>query len=350
MTVALASDLHLGTKLTVLENGDARERFLASLDGADELVLLGDTLDLRYAPVQRVLELARPFLADLARVLDGRRVVFVPGNHDHELAAPIVERVRLAGDALPLETVVEDGWHGPFAAVASAMPGARVALAYPGLHVRSDVYATHGHYVDCHMTTPRGEVILASLLQRLVGRIPEHATPSDYEAVLAPLYSLSYELAQRPPREAQARPSRLLQAMKVSGWRMFEGRARKADTYVVGAAVATLNRFGLGPYEPNLSPDAVERAGCAAVHEFVRRLAIAAPYVVAGHTHRAGTWTLANGTVFVNTGSWGLSPTPPGRPGPDPYEPGTFVLVRDTGPPEVHSMLSLPRAKELTVS
>jgi len=342
VTVALVSDLHLGTQLTVLESGEDRERFLTTvLDGVDELVLLGDTIDLRYAPLHRVLELARPFLADLTRALDGRRVVFVPGNHDHQLAAPILERARLEGEALPLERVVEGGWHGVFAAVAEAMPGARVALAYPGLHVRADVYATHGHYLDCHMTTPRGEVILASLVQRIAGRVPEHATPDDYEAALAPLYAVAYELAQRPSRSAKR--SRVLRSMKVSGWRMFEGRARRGDALAVAAGVGVLNRVGLGPYEPDLSPDAVERAACAAADELVRRLEIEAPYVVCGHTHRAGTWTLSAGTVLVNTGSWGVSPTPPGRPGPDPYEPGTCVLVGETGTPELRTSLARPR-------
>ena len=31
---------------------------------------------------------------------------------------------------------------------------ARVRVAYPGLWVRPDVYATHGHYLDCHLTMP----------------------------------------------------------------------------------------------------------------------------------------------------------------------------------------------------
>jgi hypothetical protein len=275
--------------------------------------------------------------------------VFVPGNHDHQLAAPIVERARLEGTALPLDCVAEDGWHGPFAAVAAAMPGARVALAYPGLHVRADVYAIHGHYLDCHMTTPRGEVILASVVQRVAGRVPVDATPDDYEAALSPLYAVAYELAQRPSRSAKR--SRVLQSMKVSGWRMFEGRARRGDAFAVAAAVGVLNRLGLGPYEPNLSPDAVERAACAAADEVVRRLAIEAPYVVAGHTHRAGTWTLPGGTTLVNTGSWGVSPTPPGRPGPDPYEPGTCVIVGETGPPEVRAVLAaMPRRREVTAS
>ena len=34
---------------------------------------------------------------------------------------------------------------------------ARVRFAYPGLWLREDVYATHGHYLDCHLTVPTVE-------------------------------------------------------------------------------------------------------------------------------------------------------------------------------------------------
>ena len=30
------------------------------------------------------------------------------------------------------------------------MVGTPVQLAYPGVWLRDDVYATHGHYLDCH--------------------------------------------------------------------------------------------------------------------------------------------------------------------------------------------------------
>jgi hypothetical protein len=215
--------------------------------------------------------------------------------------------------------------------------------------VRPDVYATHGHYLDCHMTTPRGEVIIASVLQRLVGRIPERATPEDYEDVLTPLYSVCFDLAQAGPRKTEgAGPSsRVLQRMRVSGWRLFEGRARRGDALVVGAAVAVLNRLGLGPFAPEFSSDAVAAATSDAMDEVVRRLGIEVAFVVAGHTHRSGTWSLSNGTALVNAGSWGRSPTPADRPGPDPYQPGTCVLVRETGAPEVRGVLDDISSAEL---
>jgi predicted phosphodiesterase len=350
MTTILISDLHLGTHMTVLDHTAAREALFAAIDGADELVLLGDTVDLRYAPVRQVLDRAGPFLAELGRILDGRRVVLVPGNHDHQLAAPILERARIDSGVVPIETVVDAELHGVAGAVADALQGARVSVAYPGLWVRRDVYATHGHYVDCHMTTPRGEVLVASLLQRVAGRIPARATPSDYESVLAPLYSVCYDLAQaNGGGERRAQPSKVLQRMKVSGWRVFEGRAGRIDVALVAAAVAVLNRAGLGPFAPDFSPDAVGAAAHAAFEQVVTRLGLDADYVVAGHTHRAGTWALSNGTTLVNTGSWGTSPTPSGRRGPDPYRPGTCVVVTESGVPELRALLD-GAPKELAAS
>ena len=47
---------------------------------------------------------------------------------------------------------------------------ARVRVAYPGLWVRPDVYATHGHYLDCHLTVPTIERLSVGVMSRLLGR------------------------------------------------------------------------------------------------------------------------------------------------------------------------------------
>ena len=46
------------------------------------------------------------------------------------------------------------------------MPDVELTLAYPGLRLRPDVYATHGHYLDLHLTVPRLESIAASAMGR----------------------------------------------------------------------------------------------------------------------------------------------------------------------------------------
>ena len=58
MSSALVSDLHLGTRsgADLLRHAWVRERFLEAVRGADELVLLGDTLELREGPAREALD------------------------------------------------------------------------------------------------------------------------------------------------------------------------------------------------------------------------------------------------------------------------------------------------------
>ena len=87
MLTAVISDLHLGARPVndVLRQPAARARLLPLLAGVDQLVLLGDVLELRQAPLGAALDAARPVFQELGETLRGRRVVIVPGNHDHAL-------------------------------------------------------------------------------------------------------------------------------------------------------------------------------------------------------------------------------------------------------------------------
>ena len=104
------SDLHLGlgSGADLLRRERFRELLLARLDGVDRLVLLGDVLELRDRPLAEVLEAAAPVLAALGEALAGRELVIVPGNHDHHLIEPWLERRALSGaPALGLEQIGE---------------------------------------------------------------------------------------------------------------------------------------------------------------------------------------------------------------------------------------------------
>ena len=58
-----------------------------------------------------------------------------------------------------------------------------------------DVYATHGHYLDCHSGLRTFECFARAVSERVVLR-GVYAAPEDYETVLAPLYRLFYRVAQ----------------------------------------------------------------------------------------------------------------------------------------------------------
>src|SRR5215213_1066541 len=174
MRTAVVSDLHLGALggADVARAGEGREALVDAVSHADSL------------------ELARPVFEQLGRALAGRPVVLVPGNHDHALAEPWLARLRLDARGLPTETEwpvePEEGAAGR---IAAWMPDVELTLAYPGLHLRDDVYATHGHYLDLHLTIPRLESIAASAMARVTGRGKSSESASDYEAIMAPLYA-----------------------------------------------------------------------------------------------------------------------------------------------------------------
>ncbi len=97
MRTAIVSDLHLGgaSGEDLGRDPAIRRTLLDEIPAADRLVLLGDVLELRELPLARVLESVQPFFEELGEAMAGRRVVLVPGNHDHRLAEPLLEEVAL---------------------------------------------------------------------------------------------------------------------------------------------------------------------------------------------------------------------------------------------------------------
>src|SRR4051794_40159656 len=100
MRAVVVSDLHLGTNGgsdLVRSPGAARDALLERVRGADHLILLGDLLELREAPIADVMSRSEPFIRALGEAAGHARVTIVPGNHDHRLAAPLIEERRLEG-------------------------------------------------------------------------------------------------------------------------------------------------------------------------------------------------------------------------------------------------------------
>jgi Calcineurin-like phosphoesterase len=348
---AIFSDLHLGA----LGGSDvAREparpgRLLDALSGADPIVLLGDVLELRHRPLSEMLELVRPFFEELGRAAGGRRVVLVPGNHDHALAEPWLARLRLEGRPLEaeMEWPVEPG-DGAAGRIAGWMPDAEVRLAYPGLRLRPDVYATHGHYLDLHLTVPRLESIGAAVMGRIMGQGRACRTAADYEAVLAPMYAFLAGLAQGASPAVLARSGRASRSVwqRVNGNDPL-GRVLLGQVMIPGA-VAVLNRIGLGPFKTELTGDELRRSGLLAMARVAEGLAPDAEHVVFGHTHRPGPlpaddiaeWTTPRGTRLWNSGNWFHEPAfLRAADGPSPYAPGTALLLGESGPPRVENVL-----------
>jgi predicted phosphodiesterase len=299
VVTAVISDLHLGTRTKddLLARPEARGRLMRELGSADQVVLLGDSIELRDGPASEALATAAPFFEELGEALSGRRVILVPGNHDYQLASRWLE--RRGPRPLGLEELSAPLQGDPLHSLAVRMGATDLVLAYPGLWLRSDVYATHGHYLDCHNDVRTFECLARALVERLT-RAPRNGyrTPDDYEAVLAPVYKAIYRIAQSRRLRSAAR----LGKAGVRWWERLNGYR--------------------GPGR---------RPGVGAMAQVVDRLGIDAEYVLFGHLHRAGSWPIEGGTTLLNTGSWVEADTA--------CRPGSCAVIRENGAPELRQLL-----------
>jgi hypothetical protein len=382
----ILSDLHLGgtTRSDLLRRAELREPLLRAVADVDRVVLLGDVLELRHGPPREALAVAQPFFEELGRAMGGSELVLVAGNHDHALVEPwLALRAELPeADALGLEQLIEPADASPMVKrLADWAAPARVRFAYPGLWIRPDVYATHGHYLDCHLTVPTIERLSVGAMTRLLGRSAQHFdSVADYESVTAPVYAWRHAVA-RDARTGDA----LNGVATVHAWRALGGgrdavddprrngqpsrrgrldalRAklvadlrRRAIVHGFPLAVAALNRAGLGPLRAEVSSGELRGAGLRAMGDVAARLGLGDAYVVFGHTHRSGPlpgddaseWTRpghagahGTGARLVNTGTWTYDPIfLTSKPGESPYWPGNCVLVEDSGPPVLQRLL-----------
>ena len=189
MSTLIISDLHLGSRLgsDVLRRPGPRAALLEALEDVDRLVLLGDVLELRHGPPRYAMAAARPFFEDLGRVLAGREIVVSAGNHDHLLVESWLGERALRAPGAARRSSSACSRSRPRRCSRSSPSGprpARVSVAYPGLWVRPDVYATHGHYLDCHLTVPTIERLSVGAMSRVLGRpAASFGRVEDYEAV-----------------------------------------------------------------------------------------------------------------------------------------------------------------------
>jgi hypothetical protein len=368
----IVSDLHLGSAAGVdlLRRPELRAQLLEALDNVDRLVLLGDLLELRHGPRREALAAARPFFEELGRVFGAppaREIVAVAGNHDHALIETWLEhRSELpAPPPLGVEQRIEAGAASSMMALLAEWSApARLTAAYPGMWVRPDVYATHGHYLDCHLTIPTLERLGIGAMGRIMRR-PTRAFvgPDDYEAVTVPVFAWIDAVARQAPTG-----DALNGGLTVRAWHALSNGSRSrtrrtlrsralAGAFPLG--VAALNRVGLGPFNADLSSGELRRASLRAMGEVAARLDLGDAHVVFGHTHRAGPlpgdnqaeWHGPGGARLLNTGCWTYdSYFLTATPGESPYWPGGCVLVEDDGPPVLRRLLATRSHAELKPS
>jgi hypothetical protein len=363
----VVSDLHLGagSGADVLRRPGPRQALIDALEDVERLVLLGDVLELRHGPRRDALAAARPFFEDLGRAFAGREIVVVAGNHDHALVESWLRRRDESPDPEPLgleQRLSAQEASSMLATLASWAEPARLSAAFPGLWLRPDVYAMHGHYLDCHLTIPTMERLGIGLTARALRRSTDaFSTVSDYEAVTAPVFAWVDAVARQAPTgealngQSTVRVWRALAGDRGGGRGWGDLRLRA----LAGAfpfAIAALNRTGLGSFNADISTDELRRAGLRAMGEVAARLGIGDAHVIFGHTHRAGPrptdvgaeWRGPSGARLLNAGCWTYdSYFVTVNPGESPYWPGGAVLVDDEGAPLLRRLLDDRSAQEL---
>jgi predicted phosphodiesterase len=354
MRTAILSDLHLGLVSggDVLRDPETRALLLERLGGAERVVLLGDVVELRDLAVGPALAAARPFFEELGEALGEVEVTLVPGNHDHRFAEPLLDQLSIA-DAGPLGLEQSAApVPGPLAQIDEWLGRANLRIAYPGVWLREDVYATHGHYCDAHLRLPRAECVAVATVSRFAGPVPDPATPADYERRLRPIYGLGYGIAQvRPAPVVRSQGNASEAAWEVlAGESNGGGAGRRTRLAAIRAGFPALvwavNRLLHSDFEAEINPTAIFAGGLEAVGEMARRLGVDGGHVIFGHTHRAGPlaaeaeWELPGGGRLHNTGSWVFASIfhHPGEP-PSPYWPGTVTWLEDEGPPRREALL-----------
>ncbi len=338
MRTLVISDLHIGAGhgRAALEEPSIVEPLAAAISEVDRLVLLGDVIELRQGPIQDALAAASRVLPQLVRGLgEGREViVLVFGNHDHQLQ-------------LQQEALSQIEWM-------LSQNGASVRFEYPGVWLRDDVYAQHGHYLDRHTTTPAFERLAAGAMARFL-KLPFSAMKeeNDYERLLAPIYAWMFAISQTSRREidaadggGSARALKLIRESRRARGLAIQGGLRS----VLGAA----NLARLGPFSPDLSPVMLRRSSLIAYGEVLSTLDLRpTPTPLFGHTHRAGPlpdddqseWVTRSGVQLLNTGCWVHESADfmSEEPSDNPYRLGFAVELDDVGPPRLVNLLDEPR-------
>ncbi len=319
MRTAIVSDLHLGTVsgADIARHPEVFERLCAAVSEADRVVVLGDLLEMRERRSGEVLEIARPLLSALGDATAGLQLVMVPGNHDHELVAPALDRARLDGrTSLPLESTFEPGdgelsrrvaeLHAPDRGPAglSRHQAARGRLGDPRPLPRRPPHRAAGSSASSRRpwrASPRRS------------RRASAPSPDVYEAALAPIYAFAYSVVQWSEGAAVTRGGNLSRSVwqRTNPSRGRPGAKGLALRAAIPVAVRAINLLGLGPFRSDISAQELRRAGLRAMATVVESLGIEAEHVIFGHTHRAGPlpgdaegWRLPGGARLTNTGSW----------------------------------------------
>ena len=289
--VVIISDTHLGDAHEVLTSARAIGALVEAIGGSgpvDELILLGDIFDFWQSPVNEAVARGRDLMSALYMLENVRRMVYVPGNHDHHAfrlyyEEQLARRLREGVEDLPELSI-------PMTTDCPVMeslrpPDARVPLSmvYPVHQVTvrgKNVLMTHGHllgFFERSLWRPRHSVVTSLLLNK-----NETLGLEDMERFVSPIYEM-FTLSAMVPGVASG------------GYRVYRLISRTGKLLgMKGDSRASAYR------NTTVEENAVE------IEALLDQLYPAKPdYFVYGHTHRVGRLTLPiSGVIAINSGCW----------------------------------------------
>ena len=321
----MISDTHLGawTGDDLLAHAWAREALRPELERADEVVLLGDFVDLLFAPIEHAFERADGLVELLAHTLVGKRLVWLAGNHDHHILVRRLEaliELRIA-TGKPDEELPER-WRASFffeAFLRRRLPRTGIEIAYPSCRV-GEVVLCHGHYLDGEVRGSVPNRLLQGGFWQLAGGRTPTPTIEDYEAALVPLTELLFVEAQLPKGAAaeQRIQAELRRLGRFAAFAATPGR----EFARLGRALGQRLQARPEPQTPAadyvlarvVAPGASVLPAVRAYARVCRNLGWdqGARWFVFAHTHQPLDGVRADGTSvgprFWNTGSWIYEP------------------------------------------
>lgn len=235
MRALVISDTHFGawTGDDLLRRKTTLDLLAPNLDDIDEVILLGDLFDLMFSTVEEAFRAAEGFFDLLAEKMEGKRVVFLAGNHDHHIMVRELEQLveqRLATGRPASEIGVgvrESNYLARF--LQRRLPGTETEIVYPSYRF-GGALLFHGHYLDAHMQGSLANRLLTKATWGMAGGRPQSPPSiSDYEAVITPLTELLYSVAQLP-RGATAQRSVYGQLEQLGRWlHLFSAPGREVE-------------------------------------------------------------------------------------------------------------------------
>jgi UDP-2,3-diacylglucosamine pyrophosphatase LpxH len=274
----------------MLDDPGLVERFMEALAGRgqiEQLILLGDVIDLWMKTTVPALKDARAFIDGLSQLTNVKKILYVPGNHDYQMfldAFRLEVDVKIMQGDLTIPKFMTARSYGDSVLTGLAHPRSKAhfPMTYPFTTVNiggRDVVFTHGHHLDFYAGDGWGRRFW--LGRYIMKKRTSKATLYDIEMANIPFCG----------------------AMSVWPWvpELVEEGLRYYHVISFFGKVLHSDSVRESPLRDSLIKENYDE-----IAQLLPQLGFPRPACfVYGHTHRPGIGRLpGSDTIVVNTGSW----------------------------------------------